>query len=73
MQPELTNDQRPLLGLRPVLPHWQRQRWVPGTIIYHDELAIRKVVSYFSSAGPDAFAEEDYDIYFTPEGLLQTA
>jgi hypothetical protein len=73
MQPELTNDQRPFLGLRPVLAHWQRQRWQPGTIIYHDELAIRKVVSYFSSAGPEAFAEADYDIFFTPEGLLRTA
>lgn len=72
MPPELTNDQRPFLGLRPVLPHWQRQRWVPGTIVYHDDLAVRKVVSYFSSAGPDAFSEDDYDIYFTPEGLLRT-
>lgn len=73
MRPELTNDQRPFLGLRPVLPHWQRQSWASGTVIYHDELAIRKVVSYFSSAGPEAFSETDYDIYFTPEGLLRTA
>ncbi|MBO0357775.1 hypothetical protein J0X19_07445 [Hymenobacter sp. BT186] len=73
MRPELTNDQRPYLGLRIVEPHWQREEWLPNMVFYHDETAIRKIVSYFTSKGPDAFSEADYDIELTPEKLMRTA
>lgn len=73
MRPELTNEQRPFLGLRIIQPHWQREEWLPNHIFYHDNLAIRKIVSYFSSQGPDAFDEADYDIELTPDKLMRTA
>lgn len=72
MRPELTNQQRPFLGLRPVLSHWQREEWGPNTVIFRDEQAIRKIISYITSAGPDALTEVDYDIFLTADGFLKT-
>ena len=58
---ELTNDQRPCFGLRPVEPHWIPMVLKPSpyhsftTVAYRDGLTLRKVIH----SGPDRYTETE--------------
>src|SRR6476661_217950 len=72
MRPQLNNEQRPYLGLRPVEAQWQQAEWLPNILFYYDETASRKGIRYYPNIQPEYYEEIDYDIELTQEGLMRT-